>query len=430
MAIDSFQSTTILSAVYFVYRRASDLHAWNTATPAFEAWNDTNFASYTIAATQQGTSGLYTLTTPSGVASADYTVSVYTSNSTPSGTCVGGGGGVSVSEYAPGEDPASLLATVLGTPAASVSADIAAVKTDTGNLATRITSTRAGYLDDLPAINTAAGKLQFDGSNYVKSNPQVVVQVGSFSAGAITTAAFAAGATIPVVTSVSGFAAGAISTASFAAGATLPVVTSLTNSVNVAEIGGTAVALDGNGLLEVDVVDWAGTAVGGSFVPVTLSGSSTSGNPAAVNASFVVGADLYWQQSITANVSSAGWTQMTFAIKANPESDQAANSGAGTDADALILLRVTNGGSGSDGLLTQNGAAASSASLGSLAVALASGSTTVTWTLSAAAMNLVSSPANQAYTWEVTRWTSGRKERLGTGSVTVSQSVLQTETAP
>lgn len=41
------------------------------------------------------------------------------------------------------------LATLIGTPVTSVSADIAAVKVDTGNVATRLTTTRAGYLDNL-----------------------------------------------------------------------------------------------------------------------------------------------------------------------------------------------------------------------------------------------------------------------------------------
>jgi len=44
-------------------------------------------------------------------------------------------------------------APTMGTPATSIMADIAAVKGDTGNLVTRLTATRAGYLDQLEHIH-------------------------------------------------------------------------------------------------------------------------------------------------------------------------------------------------------------------------------------------------------------------------------------
>jgi hypothetical protein len=53
------------------------------------------------------------------------------------------------------------IQTKLGTPAgASVSADIAAVKSDTGTLTSRLTSTRAGYLDNLPNLDATVSSRQ------------------------------------------------------------------------------------------------------------------------------------------------------------------------------------------------------------------------------------------------------------------------------
>lgn len=139
---------------------------------------------------------------------------------------------------------------------------------------------------------------------------------------------------------------------------------------------------------------------------------------------FELSSGLYWADSITATgVVSTSWTQAVLSIKANPETDN--------DAAALLVARVSNAPAGDDGLLTLNGAAAGDATLASVTVSATTPNTTISWIVKAAAMAFASTPNNQLYTWEITRWIgSGRKERLAGGQMSIGRSNLRAAASP
>lgn len=57
--------------IYFVIRNSSG-QVWNGS--AFEAFNPSNWATYDVAATEQGTSGYYSATFPGGIMAGKYSI--------------------------------------------------------------------------------------------------------------------------------------------------------------------------------------------------------------------------------------------------------------------------------------------------------------------------------------------------------------------
>jgi hypothetical protein len=155
---------------------------------------------------------------------------------------------------------------------------------------------------------------------------------------------------------------------------------------------------------------------------VLASGTSLTSAPVPIGQDLTIGTSDYWQQAFTATVLvSTGWTKFTFTIKRDPEQDQ--------DSEALLLARVTNPAAGSDGLLTLNGQPAVDATLATIAVGSITPDTTVTVTLQAGAL-VIPPSGDKPYTYELTRWISGRKERIATGSMTVERTVIRAVAAP
>lgn len=64
---------TGVSTMKFIRRRKSDGAYWSTSgTPAFEAYNASHIANYGIAATEDGSTGIYTATDPADTTEGDY----------------------------------------------------------------------------------------------------------------------------------------------------------------------------------------------------------------------------------------------------------------------------------------------------------------------------------------------------------------------
>lgn len=153
-----------------------------------------------------------------------------------------------------------------------------------------------------------------------------------------------------------------------------------------------------------------------TYYPAATGSAPTSSAPA------INGQTLSWainypvaQPFSLSNVDSTGWTQFVFTIKAK-----------NTDADAaaLVTVKLTNPGSGSDGLTLLNGAAPSSpttAADGSISVSGVTGSTNLTLNLTSYGHAL----AAGNYVWELTRYSGGAstKTRLGTGPWQATQTV-------
>lgn len=117
------------------------------------------------------------------------------------------------------------------------------------------------------------------------------------------------------------------------------------------------------------------------------------------------------------NFDPTGWTTVVFSIKSDPSTQD--------DPSALLVARVTNGSSGTDGLIVTNGQPATTASWASIAVDTSvPDALTVTVTLSASAMRIPPS-VNQSYTYEVTVWAGTVKRIAASGPIDVSQSNLR-----
>lgn len=66
----------IVGATVYVHLRNATGQVYNTVTPAFETWNDANWADYAIVAAEQGASGIYAGDMPA-VASGVYSAYAY-----------------------------------------------------------------------------------------------------------------------------------------------------------------------------------------------------------------------------------------------------------------------------------------------------------------------------------------------------------------
>ena len=63
--------------VYAILFSQSGL-VWNTSSKAFEAWADAHYSNYVIAMSEQGSSGFFLGSMPSGIAAGILTFAVYT----------------------------------------------------------------------------------------------------------------------------------------------------------------------------------------------------------------------------------------------------------------------------------------------------------------------------------------------------------------
>ncbi|MFZ5829807.1 MAG: hypothetical protein ACOY3P_06955 [Planctomycetota bacterium] len=73
--------------LYAVLRDATD-QVYNTSSEAFEAYNSSNWASYDIAATEQGSSGYYVAATPAGLTAGRYRITFHEGASPAEGDAV------------------------------------------------------------------------------------------------------------------------------------------------------------------------------------------------------------------------------------------------------------------------------------------------------------------------------------------------------
>jgi hypothetical protein len=161
-----------------------------------------------------------------------------------------------------------------------------------------------------------------------------------------------------------------------------------------------------------------------AYVSTTISNTNGPGNAATVDSDFELLANAAWTDGITAGaVVTTDWTTAVLSIKANPLTD--------TDAQALLLVRGTNGGSGMDGVLTLNGAPPTSAAWGSITVSETTPDTIVSWSIQQDAMAIAPTASGACYWWELTIWI-GRDQKMpiGRGRVNLSNSNLFAEASP
>lgn len=182
----------------------------------------------------------------------------------------------------------------------------------------------------------------------------------------------------------------------------------------------------------VDVNNVQGKVLGGgsaeivgvgvrSETPATIGGTAGTGT-AIIGDALEAAAGNYWRREFTASgFDSTGWTEMVFAIKKDADTDP--------DEDALVLVRVTNPGDGSDGLLTLNGRAADDDDLATISVSATSPNTVVTVTLQAGALQIEPS-GTQPFDYELVMWVDDKKEQIGKGDFTVTRSVVRASEAP
>jgi len=135
-----------------------------------------------------------------------------------------------------------------------------------------------------------------------------------------------------------------------------------------------------------------------------------------------------WQRDfIVSGFDATGWTEFTFTIKADPETE--------TDDQSAIVLRVSNPDDGAtDGVSTLNGReipAADAARLtGSILVTDVAPDLTFTVTLTADAMAFPAKLESEPYVYEFNIFRDGDKEQIGKGEFIVNQSVRRSTGAP
>ncbi len=150
------KTTTGTSNVKAVLIRLSDGFYWNTSgTPAFEAYNASNIASYGIAMTEAGATGNYSVTNPSdstlceyfcvACAGASMTVADLATNTFWEGTA-GPGATVSVTDSVWSASPASFATA--GTMGFLQSAGVSVYGTVTGQISTSSFQTDVSYPDN------------------------------------------------------------------------------------------------------------------------------------------------------------------------------------------------------------------------------------------------------------------------------------------
>lgn len=193
-----------------------------------------------------------------------------------------------------------------------------------------------------------------------------------------------------------------------------------------------------SGFLSGDRIDWTGSA---RFLPpanfgamsidgvtgrtnanavTVVGGTSTSGVPVPVATDFTALAQNSFVQAMLATgVDSTGWTKFIFVIKRSDEDD---------DTESMVAVRITNPGSGSDGLLYLSGLPATSAALASITVGSITPDTNITVTLQPGAMAIPPSPDGTPYVWELSRVTATGKVPIGKGAFTVERGVLRSLT--
>lgn len=154
-----------------------------------------------------------------------------------------------------------------------------------------------------------------------------------------------------------------------------------------------------------------------------ISGTVLSPNDPAITKDLDLKANYRFELNLDAEGwDASSWTKYVFTIKSDADADD--------DDNALVMVRETNPGDGTDGLLVHKGRPASDATLGSLTVDTSvANHTAVNIVIAAGAMNLQPS-GSKKYAWEVTEYKGTEKRIFADGKLTLRQSVRRKSTAP
>jgi hypothetical protein len=148
--------------------------------------------------------------------------------------------------------------------------------------------------------------------------------------------------------------------------------------------------------------------------------------PDLVTDALIASAVMYWQHTfVFPGWDITGWATVIFVLKRRLKD---------TDREALLLLRLTNpAAAASDGVKALNGLPIDVADAlrgkASLAVSAVNPATIVA-TVQQEAMDILPTPDDLIYWWEIDVWIAGNKRQLGQGEFNLTEAVWRATTPP